>query len=632
MTTSIAFLINWNNQQIEPNLLTLINQCVSHHCPDGKMIWYEGNVGMTQADLATLPEDEPDIHISWDNLHIVASCRIDNRDEILNNLPQKYLPKSNSDSALILASYQFYGENFIDKLIGDFAFIIWDANQQKILAARDLSGTRQLYYYSDHNKLIIASDRTQIFQDSSINLSIDESQIIEYLTPSFLFSSGWDLGLFEGVKALNAGCILIAQQGKINIRKYWQWQESKIFENRPDSEILTEYLAILTEAVKCRLRSKEKIAVELSGGLDSPAIACLAAELFTQNNKPLHSLSMVFKQVPEIDETEKIQKVLTKYPIIPHFLEAADFYKPQCLKPNWQPLTLMSPHEMLASAFFELYDMAVNNDIKVVLTGLSGDALNYGSDRLYYDLLRRGKWQEAWRRIKVESQYSVKQALSKLFLDGLLPFTPFPLLQLSLSLRALKRSYQGKEKLPNYFTPKLKQQIFIAEQKIRLESVQENQCRCSVARETLSYIYPPFVLLTMPFPQAIERRHPYGDRRLIEFVLSMPASLKWEENKRGFNVAGRFHHRQALQGIMPEMLINNNNPVEFSPVLKHSFPPQAILNWLKSSPIIYIFEQDYVIPELFLEEITTRKNSMIYLLSILSLESWFRFIYSKSFV
>jgi hypothetical protein len=110
-------------------------------------------------------------------------------------------------------------------------------------------------------------------------------------------------------------------------------------------------------------------------------------------------------------------------------------------------------------------------------------------------------------------------------------------------------------------------------------------------------------------------------------VLSLPVSLKWEENKIGYNEAGRFHHRQVLEKMAQNSLFTNNKKVEFSPVLKHFFPPDEILNWFKSSKTIYIFEQNYVIPDLFLAEIYTRKNSLIYLLSLLSLESWFRFLF-----
>ena len=115
---------------------------------------------------------------------------------------------------------------------------------------------------------VVASEHTQILQDQRVPLDVDEEQIVEYLTPSYQWTSGWNLGLFKGFHVLPAGHYLAAKAGSIQVHPFWSW-ETETFDRRPEETLLEEYLHLLKEAVRCRLRSRGPIGNELSGGLDS---------------------------------------------------------------------------------------------------------------------------------------------------------------------------------------------------------------------------------------------------------------------------------------------------------------------------------------------------------------------------
>jgi hypothetical protein len=128
----------------------------------------------------------------------------------------------------------------------------------------------------------------------------------------------------------------------------------------------------------------------------------------------------------------------------------------------------------------------------------------------------------------------------------------------------------------------------------------------------------------MQFPQPIETRHPYFDRRLVEMVMAMPQNMKLyhEETVHRLNV--RFHHRQALAGIMPDEVRLGNGCVDFMPVFKRSFVPKDVRYWLMKNPVVHIFERGYVIPDQFMKAVNGSEYPPVYLSGMICLEGWLR--------
>ena len=604
--SAITAIVHWDGRPVEKSFLESANACVSYRCPDGSWVWANGTVGMAQADLATLPEDEPGTPVVSGQLRIAASCRIDNRDEIKRALSDDCAPRSNTDAALILSAYQAWDETCVDRLIGDFSFIIWDGYRRKIFAARDISGVRQLYYYCDQQKLIIASDRTQIFQDHTIHFEVDEEQLIECLTPVFQCESGFDQGFFRGFRALSAGSLLQAEQGKIAVRPFWEW-EDKAPDHRPKKQVLEEYIHTLEEAVRCRLRSRSPIAIELSGGLDSSAIASLAARMSNGSRRELHTISQVFDEVPEVDERDRIQEVLNKYPQLTSHFHAADRdYALQYLRPDWSPKGVLLPYEIGGiDVEVGMHNLVEHAGCRVVLTGWVGDSINQGSDRVYFDLLRRRRITEAIRWFKIDWNRSRMMVLRRLLIYGLIPLmTPFSFYQTVLMARERRRKM--KMELPAYINPHLGKRINEMDKAIRLQNVKRLHVRCPAARWILNMVFPPMLAVTMPLPQPIETRHPYFDRRIVEMSLSMPKELQWDPEERGIFRACRLHHREAMRGILPDKVRVGNVGVDFTPAYSYNYSRSAVREWLMSNKTIHIFERGYVLPDLFLDAITKK--------------------------
>lgn len=624
MSTTITAMVHWDQKPVEPWVLHAANRAAADHCPDGAWIWQQAQVGLAQADLATLPEDKPGRPCHLGHCHIVASCRLDNRDVLRRSLPYGLLPPAPCDAEMILAAYLAWGPACVERLIGDFAFVIWDAAEERLFAARDLAGARSLYYYRDPNRLYLASELTQLLQEPSLPLVIDEDQVAEFLTPAYQWSTGWNLGMFKNFSAFPAGHLLLAQQGSWQLRPFWSWTTQTIA-RRPAPALLEEYQHLLAQAVTDRLRGNQPIALELSGGLDSTALVSIAANLPHGATQPLHTLSLLFAQVPATDEWVRIQALLDFLPegrLTAHLLDASSTFAPVCLAADWQPASLVEPQQLQETiAHAVIATQASQAGCRVVITGEMGDAVNDGSPFLHYDLLRRGYWRESVRRLQIEWQRRRRRTLYNFLAHGLLPFLPWPLLRRYLHWSTGR---QPPEELPAYFLPEYRRQL---EERNRITVCQRATqwpIQSPTVRALLSDFFPTRPFLSAPKAAPVEYRHPYTDQRLLEFLLRLPPELKWEHEAANHFLAARHHHRRALQGRLPDAIRCGNRGVYFDAAIAHSMCPTQMINWLHQEPVIHLVERGYVDRQGFITSLTQGDDMSGYPKTLLCLEAWLR--------
>lgn len=628
MSTTITALVHWDQKPIDPWVLHAANRAAAYHCPDGAWIWQHTQVGLAQADLATLPEDKPGTPCHLGHCHLVASCRLDNRETLRRSLPRDLLPPAPCDAEYILAAYLAWGPACVERLVGDFAFVLWDAAEARLFAARDLAGARSLYYYTDRNRLYLASELTQLLQEPSLPLVIDEAQVTEFLTPAYQWSAGWNLGMFKNFGAFPAGHCLLAQQGNWQLRPFWSWTTQAI-DRRPAPALLEEYRHLLQQAVMDRLRGNQPIAMELSGGLDSTALVSIAARLPQGTAHPLHTLSLVFAQVPETDERTRIQALLDFLPegrLISHLLDASRTFAPIWLDAQWRPDSLVEPQQLQETiAHAAIANQASQAGCRVVITGEMGDAVNDGSPLLHYDLLRRGRWHEAARRLQIEWQRRRRRTLYNLFAHGLLPFLPWPLLRCYLHWSTTR---QPPEELPTYFSAECRRQIEERNGVAVRQRATQWPIQSPTVRALLSDYFPTRPFLSAPKVAPVEYRHPYADQRLLEFLLRLPPELKWEHEAATYFLATRHHHRRALQDCLPDTVRSGNCGVYFDPAIAHSMPPAQLMDWLQQGPVIHLVERGYVNSRGFMASLEKGDDRSGYTKTLLCLEAWLRAVSS----
>ena len=177
-----------------------------------------------------------------------------------------------SDTETILAAYQRWGDECLDRLIGMFAFLLWDTREQRLLAARDRFGVKPLYYViGDDGRMLFASETR------ALRVATGLSQPDEVAWATYL-SHGWsdysDRTFWKDVRQLPPGHRLIWQGGRFRIERWYDLAErvGSSVDTRAPATVGDEYLALLQDSIRLRFRSDVPVGINLSGGLDSSTL------------------------------------------------------------------------------------------------------------------------------------------------------------------------------------------------------------------------------------------------------------------------------------------------------------------------------------------------------------------------
>ena len=203
-----------DNRSVDRPDLARMVETIAHRGPDGSGLWSEGPVGLGHRMLWTTPESLherlPFVNRTGD-IAITADARIDNRDELFRMLPMTGDSSGKvSDSQLILAAYENWGERCLEHLLGDFAFAVWDSRTQTLFCARDHFGVKPLYYYSSSKAFVFATEIKALLCLPEVPRQLDEMKVADYLTATFddtavTFYREWGQEKGEGCRSLTVG-------------------------------------------------------------------------------------------------------------------------------------------------------------------------------------------------------------------------------------------------------------------------------------------------------------------------------------------------------------------------------------------------------------------------------------------
>ncbi len=207
------------------------------------------------------------------------------------------------DAELILHAYDAWGESCLEHLLGDFSFAIWDAANRKLFCGRDQIGVKPFYYARIANTLIVSNTLQVLRLHPGVSSKLCDLAIGDFL----LFGVNYrtDVSAFEDIKKLPAAHFLSAVQEQIRIRRYWTFPIEEPLFHRRAGDCIQEFRALLSAAVKDRLRT-DRVSISLSGGLDSPTVAAAAAAQLT-GNRALQGITIVCDQaIP--DQERRIRR------------------------------------------------------------------------------------------------------------------------------------------------------------------------------------------------------------------------------------------------------------------------------------------------------------------------------------
>ena len=558
---------------------------LAHRGPDGCGQWCEGMVGLAHRSLHTTPEsiaESQPVVKPEQGVVVVADARIDNREELRALLGSR-LSARPSDCEIIAAAYQRWGHECVQRLIGDFAFAVWNSRERSLFCARDPMGVRPFYYIATDRLFAFGSELKAILTVPGVSATIDEEQVALFL--------GWSQDdrsrtIFRELMRLPAGHTLLVTAENVRVERYWYPESSPDVRFASDAEYVEAFRDCFATAVAARLRAVQPLGATLSGGLDSSSIVCMSRKLRGPDAALLHTFSVIFPGLPEkelrlIDERKFVETVIDSGGVHPHFIRGDETSPLRDLgRMLWH---LDEPHS--APNLFlhwSMFEAAQASGVRVFLDGFDGDsAVSHGFGRLTSltradnldavetqlrdfsshhnkgadvalreyvlphlgEIARKGEY-VSWFRMASQLARRFHLSRRQLAKDfGLRPLIPASLLARSRTL------HPGDLVAGELLRPTLARKL---SRTVRRSAAAELRRPVASEREAhLRGLLQPGYQLALEAADksaaafGVEPRYPFFDRRFIEFCVGLPEEQKFD------NGWPRLLFRRAMAGILP---------------------------------------------------------------------------------
>ena len=258
----------------DPGLLRRMCELISYRGPDDSGFFEDEKIGLGNRRLSIIDVagGHQPIHNEDESIWIVYNGETFNYRNLRNELESKnHKFYTSSDTEVLVHLYEEYGEEFVKKLRGMFAFALWDSANKKLILARDPVGINPLYYAIIGNTLLFASEIKSLLEYSEIKKEIDYAALNDYLIFNLPME---DNTIFKGIKSLRPGHIIVCQNGQIYIKSYRDFNNFSIAQFNED--YFTEQLMDkLKETMQIHLVSDVPVGLYLSGGVDSATTLAL---------------------------------------------------------------------------------------------------------------------------------------------------------------------------------------------------------------------------------------------------------------------------------------------------------------------------------------------------------------------
>ncbi len=368
--------------RVEPSLLTSMLGTIRHRGPDDEGTYFAPGIalGHRRLSIIDLSSGHQPLSNEDGSVWIVFNGEIYNYQELRAVLEtQGHVFRTHSDTEVIVHLYEQLGIECLGKLQGMFAFAIWDARERVLFLARDRVGIKPLYYTVGKQALVFGSEAKAILADPGVAAELDPAMIDRFL--SFYFVPG-EATLFKGIKKLLPGHLLLARDGVVETRQYWDLNFTESRVSLRDAEERTREL--IDESVRRHMISDVPVGFLLSGGVDSTALLRFAVG---KSPFPLSSYTLGFSEAVEADERPYARLAAERYGSRHHemTMSATDFrdFMPDYVWHMEEPVC-----EPQAVALYFVSKMA-REYVKVLISGEGGDEAFAG-----YSIYRNLHWLE----------------------------------------------------------------------------------------------------------------------------------------------------------------------------------------------------------------------------------------------
>ncbi len=556
--SGICGVLTFDGRSVAEETVRRMMAAAAHRGPDGESTWTGAGAALGYQALQIGPdsthENRP-FQYGRDGSVLVADARIDNQPELLAELGREAaLRGSPSDAALILAAYRKWDAEAPARLIGDFAFAIWDQERRRVVAARDPMAMRPLYYRHEAGRLLFGSEVKQILAADDVPRRIDETTVAAFLAGDF-GPAEWTF--YEGIRQLPPAHVLVVDEHGARVSRYWDAEPARQIRYADESEYATHLFELLSESVAARLRGTQPVGLFLSGGMDSTSVAATAGWLMKQGHPrvaPLHTYSWAFPTLAECDERHISSGLVGHYGLPSRDIDA-EAAAPLSDYPLHGP-DADDPYVGVYQPLLEATLAAARDDgVRLMMSGERGDLSMGDYIYDYPGLFWRGQWRTLLQELRMQAGWKNASVAAMLNMFLLRPAraSVWPPGRAEWAREPLRRGYRHYRKRP-VSPPWLRPEFAAATDldEILRRRPEQAEFRPLVRHKRYASIFAPMHIRGMVWSDRTQARFgigfadPWSDRRIAEFALAVPQRVlnRTGDNKRLV--------RRAMDGVMPE--------------------------------------------------------------------------------
>lgn len=541
--SAIFGIVNKNGSAILETDVVKMQESLQHRAVDGQGIYCNANIMFGHHKLVAHRrqklEQQP---LQSDSIIITCDARIDNIDNLFEQLR---LPKSQenyTDPFIILQAYKTWGNECAKYLEGEFCFAIWDFKKQLFLGATDQIGHRS-FYYLENNDLLIFSSEIKAIEKVKREPLVFDHRIYSMSHKNHVFS--YD----KTIKYLRSAHHIELTKGITTLSKYWQPEKKNKYHFQKKFSWHEVVLKSLTAKIKCQIDSEYPVGVLLSGGLDSTLVTVIACQLLKKENRKLHAFCSVLPESyygPSKDERIYIEKLKLLFDNLEvHYIsvpEEDSFYSN--LKESFEraekPLLLLHYVDTV------LYREAQKLNIRTLMSGFGGDeTFSHAGAKIIYYCLRQLRFLSAFQLFYKKYRTQDKSFFLQLKIEVLS----------HLKIYKLVKSFLRPDKSDQKLIPFKKKKIQ------EMNSYPELSPIDSVIH-SVSVGYTGHVIYSdKKYAQAfaLELSAPLYDKSLLQLFFNMPLHLILQDGvTRGF-------FKKILRGLAPKEIYERTDKGYYSP-------------------------------------------------------------------
>jgi len=501
------------------DILVHMNASIAHRGPDAQGVFSRGGIGLGHRRLSIIDLTEggrqPMLNASA-NLAMVFNGEIYNYKK-LKALCKDYPFRTETDSEVILALYQKYGDACFEQLDGMFAVAIWDDERKKLVLARDRMGKKPLYYSWVNDIFIFSSEIRGLLASNLFSPVLNAEGFNNYVQYQTVYSPAT---ILKNVFMLETGSTMTISHGVTETKKFWSIDRAKEKYTLPGpyDKVIKQTRELFFQAVEKRLISDVSLGAFLSGGIDSSSVVAAMARV---SGSTIKTFNVSFEDESAFSEKVFAEMVAKKFNTEHQTisLKSEDF-----LIEIQEGLNAMDHPSTDGLNTYVVSKYTKQAGITVALSGLGGDEL-FGGYPVFNQLK---KWQKF--RVLGSIPFPIRRALLNAVAKRVSPnkvgrmaqiaeirkwnwMDIYPVFRMVLSNREMENAglkpyfVKGLERNENVGY-KLLSEISIAECKTYMENV--------LLRDADQ----------MSMANALEIRVPFLDKDLVEFVLSLPDDFK----------------------------------------------------------------------------------------------------------